>query len=148
MMSPKDLSMPSINVATVSYTHLDVYKRQLFIQFDPDFSGSQCYNAVLFIYCQIGYLTTRLVYQYLCLRSVSYTHLEVGLIIACVLFMKRVMETTEISVITDEIDPVSYTHLDVYKRQLYDRISFLLYRHPPKKWEIRAQPNLPNKLSV
>ena len=31
--------------------------------------------------------------------------IEVGLIIACVLFMKRVMETTEISVITDEIDP-------------------------------------------
>ena len=31
--------------------------------------------------------------------------IEVGLVIACVLFMKRVMETTEISVITDEIDP-------------------------------------------
>lgn len=31
--------------------------------------------------------------------------IEIGLIIACVLFMKRVMETTEISVITDEIDP-------------------------------------------
>ena len=30
--------------------------------------------------------------------------IEIGLIIACVLFMKRVMETTEISVITDEID--------------------------------------------
>ena len=29
----------------------------------------------------------------------------VGLLIACVLFMKRVMETTEISVIRDEIDP-------------------------------------------
>lgn len=31
--------------------------------------------------------------------------IEVGLLIACVLFMKRVMETTEISVIRDEIDP-------------------------------------------
>ena len=31
--------------------------------------------------------------------------IEVGLVIACVLFMKRVMETTKISVITDEIDP-------------------------------------------
>lgn len=30
--------------------------------------------------------------------------IEIGLLIACVLFMKRVMETTEISVITDEID--------------------------------------------
>ena len=33
--------------------------------------------------------------------------IEVGLLIACVLFMKRVMETTEISVIRDEIDPGS-----------------------------------------
>ena len=31
--------------------------------------------------------------------------IEVGLVIACLLFMRRVMETTEISVITDEIDP-------------------------------------------
>lgn len=31
--------------------------------------------------------------------------IEVGLLIACVLFLKRVMETTEISVIRDEIDP-------------------------------------------
>ena len=31
--------------------------------------------------------------------------IEVGLVIACVLFMRRVMETTDISVIKDEIDP-------------------------------------------
>ena len=31
--------------------------------------------------------------------------IEVGLVIACILFMQRVMETTEISVIKDEIDP-------------------------------------------
>ena len=31
--------------------------------------------------------------------------IEVGLVIACILFMRRVMETTEISVIKDEIDP-------------------------------------------
>ena len=31
--------------------------------------------------------------------------IEIGLVIACVLFMRRVMETTEISVIKDEIDP-------------------------------------------
>ncbi len=31
--------------------------------------------------------------------------IEVGLVIACVLFMRRVMETTEISVIKDEINP-------------------------------------------
>lgn len=31
--------------------------------------------------------------------------IEVGLVIACILFMRRVMETTEISIIKDEIDP-------------------------------------------
>lgn len=31
--------------------------------------------------------------------------IEVGLVIACILFMRRVMETTEIAVIKDEIDP-------------------------------------------
>lgn len=31
--------------------------------------------------------------------------IEVGLVIACLLFMRRVAETTEISVITDEINP-------------------------------------------
>lgn len=31
--------------------------------------------------------------------------IEVGMVIACILFMHRVMETTEISVIKDEIDP-------------------------------------------
>ncbi|MCE8757561.1 sulfate permease [Bacteroides fragilis] len=31
--------------------------------------------------------------------------IEVGLVIVCILFMRRVMETTEISVIKDEIDP-------------------------------------------
>lgn len=31
--------------------------------------------------------------------------IEVGLVIACILFMRRVMETSEISVIKDEIDP-------------------------------------------
>ena len=32
--------------------------------------------------------------------------IEVGLVLACLLFMRRVMETTDISVIRNEIDPV------------------------------------------
>lgn len=46
--------------------------------------------------------------------------IEVGLVIACILFMRRVMETTEISVIKDEINPneeldiaVSEEHLTI-----------------------------------
>lgn len=41
--------------------------------------------------------------------------IEVGLVIACVLFMKRVMETTEISVIKDQIDPNA--ELDIAVRE-------------------------------
>ena len=41
--------------------------------------------------------------------------IEVGLVIACVLFMKRVMETTEISVITDEIDPNKESDMEMHE---------------------------------
>lgn len=44
--------------------------------------------------------------------------IEVGLVIACVLFMKRVMETTLISVITDEIDPNKESDLEVHEEHL------------------------------
>ena len=44
--------------------------------------------------------------------------IEVGLLIACVLFMKRVMETTEISVIRDEIDPNLESDLEVHEEHL------------------------------
>ena len=44
--------------------------------------------------------------------------IEVGLFIACVLFMKRVMETTQISVITDEIDPNKESDLEVHEEHL------------------------------
>ena len=44
--------------------------------------------------------------------------IEVGLLIACVLFLKRVMETTEISVIRDEIDPNKESDLEVHEEHL------------------------------
>lgn len=44
--------------------------------------------------------------------------IEVGLIIACVLFMKRVMETTQISVITDQIDPNAELDIAVHEENL------------------------------
>ncbi len=44
--------------------------------------------------------------------------IEVGLLIACILFMKRVMETTEISVIRDEIDPNKESDLEVHEEHL------------------------------
>lgn len=44
--------------------------------------------------------------------------IEVGLLIACVLFIRRVMETTEISVITNEIDPNKETDAEVHEEHL------------------------------
>lgn len=41
--------------------------------------------------------------------------IEIGLIIACLLFMRRVAETTEISVIKDEIDPSSELDIAIGK---------------------------------
>ena len=44
--------------------------------------------------------------------------IEVGLVIACVLFMHRVMETTEISVIQNEIDPNKDTGADTHEEHI------------------------------
>ena len=44
--------------------------------------------------------------------------IEVGLVIACVLFMRRVMETTEISVIKDEIDPNTDSDIALHEEHL------------------------------
>ena len=44
--------------------------------------------------------------------------IEWGLVLACVLFMRRVMETTEISVIKDEIDPNKESDLEVHEEHL------------------------------
>lgn len=44
--------------------------------------------------------------------------IEVGLVIACLLFMRRVMETTDISVITDEIDPNRESDLESHEEHL------------------------------
>lgn len=44
--------------------------------------------------------------------------IEVGLILACALFMKRIMETTEISVIRDEIDPSDEADMHLHEEHL------------------------------
>ena len=44
--------------------------------------------------------------------------IELGLVLACVLFMHRVMETTEISVIKNEIDPNLESDLEVHEEHL------------------------------
>ena len=44
--------------------------------------------------------------------------IEVGLVIACLLFMHRVMETTEISVVQNEIDPNKDTGADTHEEHI------------------------------
>jgi SulP family sulfate permease len=44
--------------------------------------------------------------------------IETGLVIACILFMRRVMETTDISVIKDEIDPNTELDISVHEEHL------------------------------
>lgn len=44
--------------------------------------------------------------------------IEIGLVIAAALFIKRVMETTEISVIQDEIDPSDEADMNVHEEHL------------------------------
>ena len=44
--------------------------------------------------------------------------IEVGMVIACILFIKRVMETTKISVITDQIDPNKESDIDLHEENL------------------------------
>lgn len=44
--------------------------------------------------------------------------IEVGLLIACLLFMKRMAETTQIKVIADEIDPNEETDAEVHEEHL------------------------------
>lgn len=44
--------------------------------------------------------------------------IEVGLVIACLLFMRRVAETTDIHVITDEIDPNEDTDVALHEEHL------------------------------
>ena len=44
--------------------------------------------------------------------------IEVGLVIACILFIKRVMETTQISVITNELDPQQESDIVMHEENL------------------------------
>ncbi len=44
--------------------------------------------------------------------------IEVGLVIACILFIKRVMETTQISVIKDELNPQEESDMVVHEEKL------------------------------
>ena len=44
--------------------------------------------------------------------------IEIGLVIACLLFMRRMAETTQVSVLTDEIDPNTESDVELHEEHL------------------------------
>ena len=102
---------------SVSYTHLDVYKRQITDsvkvsgdKVDKDKAGK--YTVTYEVSDSSGNKSTAT-------RAVSYTHLDV--------YKRQILDGRPVSelkekeltrVRRDTIGSVSYTHLDVYKRQM------------------------------
>ena len=113
-----ELVAPSITVTAVSYTHLDVYKRQ-YTDFNDGFVmpaaiGRSCWVAA-------GPRADR----------------------KLVIYSEEYSETFEWDFVAGE--PVSYTHLDVYKRQMIDhdldgrsrmRIRAKFFEHAVRVWRV------------
>ena len=118
--------MQSVYMA-VSYTHLDVYKRQALQA--TQLSQLKIHHSLLMILR----LQKLLLHRSSSLRTVSYTHLDVykrqGRILSNFTDITDLKDFTNkktfvrayfnvIGTGSTTVDPVSYTHLDVYKRQL------------------------------
>ena len=132
-------------VKPVSYTHLDVYKRQGIRSFDQKRYYYYAHLRQNFPYVKTlkegsivqagdvigymghtGYSTTENV------NNIDTTHLHFGLQL---IFDESQKEgASEIWVDCYSLVPVSYTHLDVYKRQVSDTFS------PPYPWPVRSRP--------
>ena len=110
------------NFVAVSYTHLDVYKRQVLngvIMFFSDFLKhypGNCEIAFIQMSSYMGGLTsTGIVYKKMELtKEVEGRH---------IILMEDIVDTG--NTIESLFESVSYTHLDVYKRQKYTFLSFL-----------------------
>ena len=106
--SPVPPSDFATNVKPVSYTHLDVYKRQVFEYNSEKVGIYKDKDGKIFAVKPI------------CTHSVSYTHLDV--------YKRQITKTINFHFFSLTLiffsntrhnrNPVSYTHLDVYKRQV------------------------------
>ena len=93
-------------VGPVSYTHLDVYKRQV-----RDYLIDRVLNEIP--YCRLnGHRTDRLPNN----ANFSFQFVE-GESLLIKLDMKGICGSSGSACTSGSLDPVSYTHLDVYKRQ-------------------------------
>ena len=105
-------------LAPVSYTHLDVYKRQIFARCEFRFKKAFFYvllitrmspGAVFVIPYFIAYKELGLLDTYIGLTPIYFAS-NLGIIVWS---LRAFMEDIPIS-----LEAVSYTHLDVYKRQV------------------------------
>ena len=116
-----------ISRSPVSYTHLDVYKRQLFSCFSGDqvnHSCKACRESLLFI-SEIHHKVKMCIRdRYTAMADLAATEHDEKLFAACERLWNNMTEKK--MYITGGIGStvegaVSYTHLDVYKRQGLDR---------------------------
>ena len=126
MISSKSLLQVSQwYVRAVSYTHLDVYKRQVY-RYTFHFQN-RAGELSTFIFCQFYGLSEPFWEGsdgYIC--PVSYTHLELH-----EAYLKKAKEGEEIIRQIERdialiLEAVSYTHLDVYKRQHMEQEGLIL----------------------
>ena len=88
----------------VSYTHLDVYKRQNYTLVDLPGTYSILANSV----------EEQIARDFICFGNP-----QVTIVVMDATCLERNLNLAlQILEITDRVVPVSYTHLDVYKRQL------------------------------
>ena len=121
----------------VSYTHLDVYKRQLSKRRNrrhPGGPGKSQRKWGIYFWCgQCSGLFYFPHFACSCLYPVSYTHLIMRClkmncrkkatalrVIQTPKYCSTLLKTFKPTTIATWRKPVSYTHLDVYKRQIYD----------------------------
>ena len=105
----------------VSYTHLDVYKRQTLLSINPFYTGIVCIIPRVLMGLLCGWIFRGLA-RIDKTKIVSYVVAGLsGALLNTIFFMSSLIllfgRTDYILEIWNTIAPVSYTHLDVYKRQ-------------------------------
>ena len=136
----------------VSYTHLDVYKRQAFIFeicYSCIYTSFDCIIPAVDVFVCAVDLIFVFLWLIVCIKAVSYTHLDVYKRQEWYLWKKWCRQPGIIILYTYNQNnpyhytPVSYTHLDVYKRQIFRHWTL---QHPA--WPVSSLENIRNPAAV
>ena len=123
------LELVAASNTPVSYTHLDVYKRQLvalgsmasflwsvYVLFAMTRAQVDGDSAAVMNYMMEFYFESAA----MILTPVSYTHLKLADVLSQITYEgDSSLKIGEDGTLVSTTEPVSYTHLDVYKRQTY-----------------------------